>query len=206
LPSGEARPFRFALEVCRNPAGAVSRWKSVSGRKAAGCIPIYVPEEILHAAGMLAGTIWGTEISPAAAVAPGAPEYLLDRGEAFREWAGTVSGRVVSEGALERSVWVYNENRRVFALLEERMAETPGSFSGTELWAYARAGMALPREGHTEILNKALSRSRAVPGPMRAKVFLTGMLATGPVMEALDAAGGGGRWDGRAPRNTRTVR
>ena len=251
MPSGEERPFRFALEVCRNPAGAVSRWKSVSGRKAAGCIPIYVPEEILHAAGMLPVTIWGNEFSPASsegvppfvcsvvggmvsairsgkweeidawvfpstcdtiqnafevlfpphdgrprfpfvfpasADAPGAPEYMLDRVEAFREWAGTVSGREVSEGALERSVRVYNENRRVFALLEERMAETPGSFSGTELWAYARAGMALPKEGHTEILKKALSRSREVPGPTRAKVFLTGMVATGPVMEALDAA------------------
>src|SRR4030067_2329740 len=74
MPSGEEGPLRVALEVCRSPAGAVSRWKSVSGRKAAGCIPIYVPEEILHAAGMLPVTIWGNEFSPASS--GGAPPFL----------------------------------------------------------------------------------------------------------------------------------
>src|SRR4030065_2089714 len=74
MPSGGDRPFRFALEVCRTPAGAVSRWNSVAGRKAAGCIPIYVPEEILHASGMLPVTIWGNEFSPASS--GGVPPFL----------------------------------------------------------------------------------------------------------------------------------
>ncbi|HJX73612.1 MAG TPA: 2-hydroxyacyl-CoA dehydratase family protein [Candidatus Deferrimicrobiaceae bacterium] len=252
MPSGVEWAFRFASEVSRNPAAAVSRWKSLSGRKAAGCIPIYAPEEVLHAAGMLPVTLWGNEfgpaspagvppfvcsvaggivsdiragqwegidawvfpstcdtfqnafevlfpshderprfpfVFPASADAPGASEYLLDRIEAFREWAGRVSGREVSEGALEKSVRVYNENRRAFSLLEEKMAESPGAFSGTEFLTLARAGMALPKEGHTEILREALARSRGTSRRPRAKIFLTGILATGPVMEALDAAG-----------------
>jgi benzoyl-CoA reductase/2-hydroxyglutaryl-CoA dehydratase subunit BcrC/BadD/HgdB len=252
MSSGVEWAFRFASEVSRNPAATVSRWKSLSGRKAAGCIPIYAPEEVLHAAGMLPVTLWGNEfgpaspagvppfvcsvaggivsdiragkwegidawvfpstcdtlqnafevlfpshderprfpfVFPASADAPGASEYLLDRVEAFREWAGRVSGREVSEGALEKSVRVYNENRRAFSLLEERMAESPGAFSGTEYLTLARAGMALPKEGHTEILREALARSRGTSRRPRAKIFLTGILATGPVMEALDAAG-----------------
>jgi (R)-2-hydroxyisocaproyl-CoA dehydratase beta subunit len=252
MPSGTEWAFRFASEVCRDPAAAVSRWRSLSGRKAAGCIPIHVPEEILHAAGMLPVTVWGNEFAPASpagvppslcsvaaavissirsgkwedidawvvpsacdtlrnafedlfprhderprfpfvfppsADAPGAPEYMLDRVEALREWAGAVSGRKVSEGALDGSVRVYNENRRAFALLEERMTESPGSFTGTEFLMLARAGMALPKEAHTKMLGEALCRSSAIPAQTCTKVFLAGILATLPVMEALDEAG-----------------
>lgn len=252
MPSGTEWAYRFASEVCRNPGAAVSRWKSASGRKAAGCIPIYVPEEVLHAAGMLPVTVWGNEFSPASQAGvpaflcsvaggvvsafrsgrwgeidawvfpstcdtfqnafevlfsrdadrsrfpfvfplssdlPGATEYLLDRMEAFREWAGEVSGREVSEGALERSVRAYNENRRIFSRFEDRMAEAPGSISGAEFLTIAGAGMAIPKESHTEILRAALSRSFGKSGTVRTRVFLTGMMGTGPVMEALDAAG-----------------
>ncbi len=252
MPSGREWAFRFASEVCRNPAAEVSRWKAASGRKAAGCVPIYVPEEILHAAGMLPVTVWGNEfpvsartnvppficsvaagvvsavrsgkwenvdswifpstcdtlqnafevlfppeekrprfpfVFPASADPPGAAEYLLDRLEAFREWAGEVSGREVSEGALEKSVRAYNENRRIFAHLEERMTDSPGSFSGAEYLTLARAGMLLPREGHTEILRAALSRPSAPLRKVRAKIFVTGMMATPSVMEAIDASG-----------------
>lgn len=252
MSSGVAWAFRFASEVCRDPAAAVSRWRSLSGRKAAGCIPIHVPEEVLHAAGMLPVTIWGNEFAPAspegvppspcsvasgvisailsgkweeidawvfpsacdtlriscdtlfpphderprfsfafppAADAPGAPEEMLDRIEAFREWAGEVSGRKVSEGALDSSVRVYNENRRAFSLFEERMAESPGFITGREFLTFARAGMALPKETHTKMLWEAIARSNAIPSETRAKVFLTGILATLPVMEALDEAG-----------------
>ena len=252
MPSGVEWAFRFTSEVCRDPAAAVSRWRSLSGRKAAGCIPIHVPEEVLHAAGMLPVTIWGNEFTPASPAgvppslcsvaggvissirsgkweeidawvlpsacdtlrnafealfpplderpcfpfvfppspdAPDAPEYMLDRVESFREWAGAVSGREVSEGALESSVRVYNENRRAFALIEERMAESPGYFTGMEFLTLARAGMALPKEAHTKILGETLARSNAIPAQTRAKVFLAGILATLPVMEALDEAG-----------------
>jgi benzoyl-CoA reductase/2-hydroxyglutaryl-CoA dehydratase subunit BcrC/BadD/HgdB len=252
MSSGVEWAFRFASEVCRDPVAAVSRWRSLSGRKAAGCIPIQVPEEVLHAAGMLPVTIWGNEFAPVFSAGvppslcsiaggvissilsgkwekidawvfpsacdtlrntcetlfpphderprfpflfppfaddPGAAEYMLDRVEAFREWAGEVSGREVSEGALDSSVRVYNENRRAFALLEERMAESPGFFTGMEFLTFARAGMALPKETHTRMLREALARSNATPSETRAKVFLAGILATLPVMEALDEAG-----------------
>ncbi|NNF83633.1 MAG: 2-hydroxyacyl-CoA dehydratase [Deltaproteobacteria bacterium] len=244
--------FRIASEVCRNPSAAVSRWKMLTGRKAVGCIPIYVPEEVLHAAGILPVTIWGNEfphssrrgippfvcsvaggvvsairsgkwgeidawvfpstcdtfqnafevlfppeiecprfpfVFPASSEIPGATEYMLDRMEVFREWAGEISGREVSEGALERAIGAYNENLQAFGLLEKRMRDSPGSFSGVELFTLARAGMVLPRDGHTKILVGALSRSREPSRKTRAKVFLTGMMPTEPVMEAIDAAG-----------------
>ena len=252
MPSGSEWALRFATEICRDPGASVSRWKSASGRKVAGCVPIYVPEEVLHAAGMLPVTIWGNEffpvstpgvpaflcsvaggivsairagrweqidawvfpstcdtlqnafevlsspdaerfrfpfVFPLSADLPGATEYTLDRMEAFCEWAGSVSGREVSEGALERSVRTYNENRRAFSLFEDRMAESPGAISGAEFLTVARAGMAIPKESHTEILRAVLSRPGGRSGTVRTKVFLTGITGSGPVMEALDAAG-----------------
>jgi len=252
MPSGGEWAFRFASEVCRSPATTVSRWKAASGRKVTGCLPIYVPEEILHAAGMLPVTVWGDEfpasprkgvpsfvcsvaagtvsairsgiwkdvdawvfpstcdtlqnafealfppeeerprfpvVFPASADPPGATEYLLDRLEAFCEWAGEVAGREVSEGALEKAVRTYNENRRIFARIEGRMTESPGFFSGMEFLTLAKAGMAIPKEGHTEILRAALSRKPNPSRKVRAKVFVTGMMATPAVMEAMDAAG-----------------
>ncbi|MGA6993989.1 MAG: 2-hydroxyacyl-CoA dehydratase family protein [Candidatus Deferrimicrobiaceae bacterium] len=253
MSSGVEWACRFATEVCRDPEHAVSRWKSLSGRRAAGCLPIHIPEEVLHAAGMLPVTVWGNEFVPyppadtppfgcslaggvASAIrsgrwgeidawvfpsaceafpgafdsllspidgrprfpfahpvpanAPGAAEELLDRVEGFREWAGRISGREVSEGALEKSVREYNRNRSAFALLEERMRESAGSFSGTEFLALARSGMVLPKEAHTEILRAALSRSRTALRPVRAKVFLSGVMATTLVVKAIDAAKG----------------
>lgn len=252
MPSGAEWEFRLAAEACRDPETAIFRWKSLSGRKAAGCIPFHMPEEILHAAGMLPVTVWGNEFVPyppagtspsgcslaegvAGAIrsgrweeidawafpadcagcrvvldsvlsreggrprfpfsrplppdAPGASEDMLDRVEDLREWAGRVSGRRVSDGGLEKSVRAYNRNRNAFSLLEETMRESPGSFSGAEFLAFARAGMVLPKEAHTEILEAALSRSRTAALPVRAKVFLAGLTATSPVLEALDATG-----------------
>jgi benzoyl-CoA reductase/2-hydroxyglutaryl-CoA dehydratase subunit BcrC/BadD/HgdB len=252
MSSGAEWAFRFASEVCRNPQIPISRWKSLSGRKTAGCVPICLPEEILHAAGMLPITVWGNEYShtspgeggshvcsiaggiisairagkwreidvwafpatcntfrnaldvifpvenerlrfpcvfPDSADASGAAENMLDRVEAFCEWAGRVSGREVSEGSLDRSVRTYNENRKSFALLEERMAESPGSFSGSEFASLARAGMALPKESHTRILTAALSRLGVAVRTAPHKVFLAGMMPAESVMEALDEAG-----------------
>lgn len=252
IPGGADEAFRFASEVCADPAGAVSRWKTLSGGKAVGCAPLHVPEEVLHAAGMLPVTVWGDEAPAAAAPASppfvcavargifaslgagvgqrvdawvfpstcdalrsacealaasgdsrpafplvfplsgeaeGAVESLLDRIEALCEWASAVAGRPVREGALERSVRIYNENRRLMMGVEARMAERPGSCSAAEYQALVRAGMLLPKEAHTEILRAALSRVAGRAAPPRAKVFLSGMVAPEAVMAALDAAG-----------------
>lgn len=243
---------RCAAAACRDPAGAVRRWKALSGRKAAGCFPLYIPEEVLHAAGILPVTLWGDEfpgappanvpaflcgvvrgafsairagawdaidawtvpstcdsiqnavevlkaggearplfplVMPVSPDLPGASEYLLDRIEAFVEWAGTVSGRPVTEGALGKAIAAFNVNRRLFAQLEGRMAESPGEITAAEYVLLARAGSLLPRETHTELVRAVLGRGARRRGTARARVFLTGMMATDDVASALDGAG-----------------
>lgn len=42
-----------------NPAKMVAKWKRETGRKAIGCLPIHLPEELVHAAKMLPVGLWG---------------------------------------------------------------------------------------------------------------------------------------------------
>lgn len=58
---GAEDALRFAERTCADPAGAASRWKALTGGKAVGCFPPLVPEEILHAAGILPVTVRGDE-------------------------------------------------------------------------------------------------------------------------------------------------
>jgi len=116
-------------------------------------------------------------------------EETLDRVELLREWAGDVSGRPANDGALGKSISVYNENRRLFYTLEGRLASTPGAYSAVEVFRLFRSAMVLPREAHTELLRAALSRDPANVRRFRTRIFLGGMTALLPVMEAIDAAG-----------------
>ena len=43
----------------KDPGGAVRAFKQETGREVIGCLPIYVPEEIIYAGGMLPIGVWG---------------------------------------------------------------------------------------------------------------------------------------------------
>ncbi len=247
-----AEAIRYAGAVRDDPAAPVRRWKALSGGKVVGCFPLYLPEEVLCAAGMLPVTLWGDEfpdappagippflcgvvrgafasirggrwdaidawavpstcdsiqnavevlkaggekrplfplVFPLSGDLPGAPEYLLDRIEAFVGWAEEVSGRAVSAGALEKAIAACNENRRTFARLEERMAESPASVTAVEFALLTRAGSLLPKETHSGMLRAVVARGESGGRRARARVFVTGMMATDAVAAALDAAG-----------------
>jgi len=252
IPGGDAEAIRAADAVCADPVSTVSRWKLLSGRKAIGCAPLYTPEELLHAAGLLPVTLWGTPeqngssasvpsylcpvargifsavrgslgalldgfvvpstcdtlqnafevfrlsgesrplfpfVFPVSGTLPGAVEFLLDRLEAFRDWTEAVVGQRVSEGALDRSIRAYDENRRRFGLLERRMSETPGYVTAVEFDRLARSGLLLPKESHSELLEAVLARRSPKDRRYRGKVFLSGMAVPEGLMEALDGAG-----------------
>jgi bcr-type benzoyl-CoA reductase subunit C len=57
--------LREIEEAARNPLKSILRWKERSGAKVVGCLacmPPFVPEELVHAAGMLPFGLWGAEI------------------------------------------------------------------------------------------------------------------------------------------------
>jgi len=51
---------KFA-EIVGDPYSRLAQWKKETGRKIIGCFPMYIPEEIIHAAGMLPVTLLGSD-------------------------------------------------------------------------------------------------------------------------------------------------
>jgi benzoyl-CoA reductase/2-hydroxyglutaryl-CoA dehydratase subunit BcrC/BadD/HgdB len=51
---------KFA-SIAENPYPRLAQWKKETGRKIIGCFPMRIPEEIIHAAGMLPVTLLGTD-------------------------------------------------------------------------------------------------------------------------------------------------
>jgi benzoyl-CoA reductase subunit C len=227
---GAEDALRFAGRTCADPAGSASRWKALTGGKAVGCLPPLVPEEIIHAAGILPVTVRGDEyggssgpwsvldgwvFSPVHGLpqdpanflddtASGKPQFrilftprrmkvpsmeeTLDQVEMLREWACDFSGRTVTDGALSKSIYSYNENRMLLSELEERLASCPGAFSAREVFRLIRSAAALPREAHSLLLRSALSRTPAPVNRGAARIFLGGATVPFSVMEAIDGA------------------
>ena len=59
-------------EIADHPRRALNKWKEETGKGAVGIMPVYCPEEIVYAAGVLPVGIWGgqTQISKARAYLP----------------------------------------------------------------------------------------------------------------------------------------
>ncbi len=53
-------------DIAANPKAMLKRYLS-EGRKVVGCFPLYTPEELVHAAGMIPMGLWGGQISPTVA-------------------------------------------------------------------------------------------------------------------------------------------
>lgn len=48
-------------EISADPYGAVKGWKEKTGKKVIGVVPMHIPEEIIHAAGMLPVVLWESD-------------------------------------------------------------------------------------------------------------------------------------------------
>lgn len=57
------RPF---LKITDHPESVFKRYLA-EGKKVVGCFPVYLPEELVHAAGMVPMGLWGGQIAPALA-------------------------------------------------------------------------------------------------------------------------------------------
>jgi benzoyl-CoA reductase subunit C len=202
--------------------GAVRDWKESNGRKAVGYMPIYVPREIIHAAGMLPVGVMG-----------GGDGLEIIRGDAYfqsyichiprstvelalsgrldcldgmlfpsicdvirnlsgmwnmmfpdryvryvdvpqnydREVGGSfwrrelqelrsdmarIAGREITDGDLENSIRVYNENRSALNDLYEARSRMPWVYPTSELYLLLRAGCVLPPEEHTALIREYL--------------------------------------------------
>ncbi len=236
-------------------------WKAARpGSKVIGYMPVYVPREILHAAGMLPigilgggadmevihgdayyqsyicriprstlelaitgkldfvdgmmfpsicdvirnlSGIWQILFKDKYVRYFDAPQNFKDEvGGVFyanelREFKGgleKLGGREITDGEINRSIAVYNENRRWVNRVYDFRSDFPWKAPSAEVYLLMRAGMVLPPEEHTRLMQDYLAAAGAEERPMRdnCRVILTGAFCEQPplpLIKSLEISG-----------------
>jgi benzoyl-CoA reductase subunit C len=229
-------------------------WKAAApGRKVIGYMPVYVPREIIHAAGMLPLGILGggadMEVihgdayyqsyicriprSTIELAITGKLDFVdgmmfpsicdvirnlsgiwqilfkdkyvryFDAPQNFKDEIGGVfysnelrelraglaklAGRENTDEEINRSIAVFNENRRWVNKVYDFRAACPWKAPSAEVYLLMRAGMALPPEEHTRLMQDYLAAAEALDRPVRdnCRVILTGAFCEQPPLDLI---------------------
>jgi len=229
-------------------------WKAARpGRKVIGYMPVYVPREILHAAGMLPLGILGggadmevihgdayyqsyicriprstieLAISGKLDFVDGmlfpsicdvirnlsgiwqllfkdkyvryfdAPQNFKDEVggvfyskelREFKEGLEKLAAREIADEEINRSIAVFNENRRWVNKVYDFRSDFPWKAPSAEVYLLMRAGMVLPPEDHTRLMQAYLAAAEAEERPMRdnCRVLLTGVFCEQPPLSLI---------------------
>jgi benzoyl-CoA reductase subunit C len=241
--------------------GAIKRWKAAApGRKAIGYMPIYVPRELIHAAGMLPVGIMGggdqLEVIqgdayyqsyicriPRSTIELGLTgrldcldgmlfpsicdvirnlsgmwqilfpdkyvryfdvpqeykdgiggQFYIHEMQVLRDDLGRLAGRTITDDDINRSIAVYNDNRRAIRDLYAYRAAQPWQAPTAEVYLVLRAGLVLPPEEHTALVREYLAATAAEKRPVRdnARVVLNGTFCEQPplvLIKSIEMAG-----------------
>jgi len=236
-------------------------WKAAdAGRKVIGYMPIYVPREIIHAAGMLPlGVLGGGDRLevihgdafyqsyicriPRSTIELGITkrldfvdgmlfpsicdvirnlsgvwklmfpevytryfdvpqnfedaiggEYYANELRELRDGLAQLAGRPIEDDALNESIALYNENRRLIEAVYGLRVRAPWKAPTSELYLLMRAGMVLPVEDHNAMLADYLASAEAEDRPMRdnCRIVVTGSFCEQPplnLIKSIELAG-----------------
>src|SRR3974390_3280034 len=73
-------------DICSEPYTGLAEWKKKGNRRIIGCLPMHLPEEIIHAAGILPVTILGSK-RPVTAAERCLPPYFCHPGRVMLDLA-----------------------------------------------------------------------------------------------------------------------
>ncbi len=239
----------------------VKEWKAKDpSRKAIGYLPVYVPREIIHAAGMLPVGILGggdqLEVIhgdayyqsyicriPRSTIELGVTgrldcldgalfpsicdvirnlsgmwkllfkdkyvryfdvpqtyadevggNYYVKELEELKEGLEELGGKKITDEAINASIAVFNENRRVINDVYALRTKTPWKVPTSEVYLLLRAGMVLDVEEHTQMLRDYLAAAETEERPMRdnCRVVMSGMFCEQPplgLIKSVEMAG-----------------
>ncbi len=178
----------FICSICRS-----SLELGLSGRL--GMLSAFYTHPICDVARNLAG-IWGRNFPtqpseilylPQNANSAHAAPYLRAEYGRLLAHMEQIGGEPVSVNALNRSIGVFNENRRLLRELYRVKHMTPWLISAREAYALTRAGSAMAREEHNELLGRALEGISARPGREqdRVRVVFEGGFCEQPPLDML---------------------
>ncbi len=123
----------------------------------------------------------------------GGTYYAHELGE-LREGLEGVSGRKITDGAIRRSIAVYNENRALVNAVYEFRAKRPWKAPSREVYLLMRAGMVLPVEAHSQLIGEYLAAAEAEDRPMRdnCRIIVQGSFCEQPpltLVKSIELAG-----------------
>jgi len=239
----------------------VKQWKAAEeGRQAIGYLPVYVPREIIHAAGMLPVGILGggdqLEVIhgdayyqsyicriPRSTIELGVTgrldcldgvlfpsicdvirnlsgmwkllfkdkyvryfdvpqtyadeiggNYYVKELEELKEGLENLSGKKISDEAINNSIALYNENRRAIHDVYTLRTKSPWKVPTSEVYLLLRAGMILEVEEHTQMVRDYLAAAEVEERPMRdnCRVVMSGMFCEQPplgLIKSVEMAG-----------------
>ncbi|MCW8836976.1 MAG: benzoyl-CoA reductase subunit C [Rhodospirillales bacterium] len=112
----------------------------------------------------------------------------------FREGLERLSGRKITDEAINNSIAVFNENRRMVNEVYDFRSETPWKAPSWEVYLLMRAGMVLPVEEHTQMMQDYLDAAKAEDRPLRdnCRIVLNGSFCEQPplnMVKSIEMAG-----------------
>ena len=112
----------------------------------------------------------------------------------FRKDLEELSGRKITDDALRNSIAVYNRNRQLVRKLYDMRAKTPWKIPASEAYLVIRAGLVLPVEEHSALLEDYMAAAEAQDRPVRdnSRIIVTGMFCEQPplnLIKSLELAG-----------------
>jgi benzoyl-CoA reductase subunit C len=107
--------------------------------------------------------------------------YIHELAE-LREGLEGVCGRKIADADIRRSIAVYNENRRLVNAVYDFRAKRPWKAPSWEVYLLMRAGMILPVEAHSQLMEDYMAAAEAEDRPMRdnCRVVLQGSFCEQP--------------------------
>lgn len=247
------------LSIAEDPCTSVKGSQEQLGKKVIGCFPMYIPEEIIHAAGMLPVLLWESN-EPITVGNAHLPAYncaicrsivddvvkgnldfmdgmvfpdgcqqvrglhfivqmnshlsylgwihmppnllsgtskpmLMENLARFKAQMEEFSGQKITDESLNQSIQVFNRNRQLLRELYNLRRKNPGLLKAKEIVAIVQASMLMPKEEHSELLEKLLGEleKKDIVSDNKVKVILSGHLCAAPhfdILDLLDEQGG----------------
>lgn len=232
--------FEILKDIASNPAKAIEAHKKETGKGSIGILPVYAPEEIVHATGSLPVGIWGGKklISKARTFLPPytcsimqtimelelegtyddleaiiisspcdtlkcigqkwkgkspviqfvhpqnrdleeANEYLTEEYKEVRAKLENILGEKITDEEIEKSIVIYNENRRAMRDFVEIAAKYPSIVDASRRHAVMKSRFFMDKAKHTKLVNSLIKEINELEPELwnGKKIILTGIMA-----------------------------
>jgi len=113
--------------------------------------------------------------------------YYVNELAELRHDLGELRGQPITDEELNRSIALYNENRRLVRELYAFRAERPWLVPAAEVYLVLRAGLVLPVEEHSKMLLAYLAAAKVEDRPRRdnCRIVLTGAFCEQPPLNLI---------------------